>query len=83
MEIEEKGVMSEGRSGGEGVKHVERVARENAALFGEGSGSELIVGEKGFEFIEGGRWSLFGWFGRGRLFELLGRGRLFGLFGRG
>ena len=65
LEIEEKGVMSEGRSGGEGVKHVERVARENAALFGEGSGSELIVGEKGFEFIEGGRWSLFGWFGRG------------------
>ena len=52
--------MSEGRRGGEGIKHVERVARENATLLGEGSRSELIVGEKGLEFIQRGRWRLFG-----------------------
>ena len=70
-------MVSEGRSGGEWIKHVERVARENAALLGEGSRSELIVGEKGLEFIERGRWRLFG-FGFG--FGMFG-GRRRGWFG--
>lgn len=73
--------MSEGRSGGEGIKHVERVARENAALLGEGSRSELIVGEKGLEFVERERWRLFGFgFGLG-LFGRRRRGGWFGWFG--
>ena len=63
-------MVSEGRGGGEWIKHVERVARENAALLGEGSRSELIVGEKGFKFIERGRWRLFG-FGFGFGFGLV------------